>query len=338
MFRTTIPFLYIFVFCIPMYIIIFCTSHTLFYNKMGVKNLKPFLRSVGVMEEWKSYSAFSGKTIAVDAAYIVHRFKAVVQNDWTLLFNNFIKRCMFDNNIKLYFVFDGTAPPEKQHEQELRVNKRINFIKKHEEILSVCKHNVVTLSEDDSKLLNAYKEKISQKEQISPDLVTSKMVQDFAVKRLNSQHAVTGNDYKQMRAILDGYNIPYEVAKSEGEMHCVILVVEGCADHVLTVDSDAIVVAALHDVRYVLTNFQNNRFCIIDVNSVLEKCKLTPSKFLDFCILLGTDFNNHIKGIGYINAYKLIKANDDIESMNSHVDISQLGDYKRVREIFLNFG
>ncbi|QCQ67858.1 flap endonuclease [European chub iridovirus] len=303
---------------------------------MGVKNLKPFLRSIGVKEEWKCYSSFSGKRIAVDAAYIVHKFKAVHPTDWTLLFMNFLKQCVFDNGIKMLFVFDGTAPPEKQREQELRVTKRDNFIKRHREILSICSAET-QLTDSEMKLLDAYKEKISQRERIAPNLITQRMVKDFAQRRLESQQAVTGYDYNQMRDILNGYAIPYEVAKSEGEMHCVKLVVDGRVDHILTVDSDAIVVSALHGVQYVLTNFKGNKFCIIDVLSVLTKCDLTPERFLDFCILLGTDFNNHIRGIGYINAYKLIRANKNIEQMTD-VDTSQLGNYNRVREIYKNFG
>lgn len=303
---------------------------------MGVKNLKPFLRSIGVKEEWKSYSSFSGKCIAVDAAYIVHKFKAVHPTDWTLLFTNFLKQCVFDNGIKMLFVFDGTAPPEKQHEQELRVTKRDNFIKRHKEILSLCSAET-QLTDSDVKVLDSYKEKISQREHIAPNLITQRMVEDFAKRRLESQQAVTGYDYTAMRDILNGYAVPYEVARSEGEMHCVKLAVEGRVDHILTVDSDAIVVSALHDVRYVLTNFKGSKFCIIDVSSVLTKCDLTPERFLDFCILLGTDFNNHIRGIGYINAYKLIRANESIEHMTD-VDTSQLGNYKRVREIYKNFG
>src|SRR6185295_5355821 len=60
-------------------------------------------------------------------------------------------------------------------------------------------------------------------------------------------------------------------------------------------------------------------FVCISLNDVLEQLKFTKEQFIDFCIMLGCDFNKRIKGKGckacfdYITKYKKIESIPDID-------------------------
>ncbi|AAT71843.1 DNA repair protein RAD2 [Rock bream iridovirus] len=298
---------------------------------MGVKNLNLFLRSVGVTEEWLPYSNFAGKRVAIDAAYLMHRFKAANGNLWDMLLNNFVVACVINNKIDMTFVFDGIAPIEKTDELAARASRRAAALLRQQNIAAA-------VTNGDESVIDKCKTSVARRYNVRADMVTARMVNDYVEHRVRTHQAVTPEDYDRMRAILTGFGVPYTFARTEGEMHCVQMVANGQADLVMTIDTDAILVSALHSVPYVLTNFKAGCFRQVSVHEVLENCHMTPAQFLDFCILLGTDFNKHIRGIGHVKAQNLIKTHGSIDNMHTVVDTSQLGDYKRVREIFMSYG
>ena len=53
-------------------------------------------------------------------------------------------------------------------------------------------------------------------------------------------------------------------------------------------------------------------------------------------MLIGTDFNQGVKGIGPKKALKLIKDNGDLETVMTKIGES-IPDYEEIRDIFLNY-
>ena len=65
--------------------------------------------------------------------------------------------------------------------------------------------------------------------------------------------------------------------------------------------------------------------CII-VSEVLRVLKMTPRQFRDFCMLLGTDYNDRIPKYGWVNALKQLRLHgtleDVVETLGKKLDLS----------------
>jgi flap endonuclease-1 len=74
---------------------------------------------------------------------------------------------------------------------------------------------------------------------------------------------------------------------------------------------------------------------VIDTKGFLNTLGVTRAQLVDICILIGTDFNPGITGIGPKKGLKLIKDHGDLEHVISHLSI-EVPFYQEVRDIFLN--
>jgi flap endonuclease-1 len=75
---------------------------------------------------------------------------------------------------------------------------------------------------------------------------------------------------------------------------------------------------------------------LIETNAMLEKYGITREQLVDLGILIGTDFNRGIRGIGPKKALKLVQDYGLIESMPSAVQESLGGSPDSIRSIFLS--
>ena len=74
---------------------------------------------------------------------------------------------------------------------------------------------------------------------------------------------------------------------------------------------------------------------MIDSASMLSDLSLTREKLVDVCIMIGTDFNTGVKGIGPKKGLQLIQKYGDLETVMKEKGFDIPG-YEDVREIFLN--
>ncbi len=74
----------------------------------------------------------------------------------------------------------------------------------------------------------------------------------------------------------------------------------------------------------------------IDSNEFLEHLGITRNQLVDMCMLIGTDFNQGIKGIGPKKALKLIRDNGDLETVMHKIG-ETIPEYEEIRDIFLNY-
>jgi flap endonuclease-1 len=73
---------------------------------------------------------------------------------------------------------------------------------------------------------------------------------------------------------------------------------------------------------------------IIDLERQLAVWRITREQLVDLAILIGTDFNEGVKGIGPKKALALVRAHGRIEAMRAEIR-DALGDVDDVRRIFL---
>ena len=71
---------------------------------------------------------------------------------------------------------------------------------------------------------------------------------------------------------------------------------------------------------------------------VLKTQSITQEQLVEIAILIGTDFNEGIRGIGPVTGLKLIKKYESLENLidSGTVNCHGIGSYKEIKKIFLN--
>ncbi|CCV02535.1 hypothetical protein IIV31_163R [Armadillidium vulgare iridescent virus] len=124
----------------------------------------------------------------------------------------------------------------------------------------------------------------------------------------------------------------------EAEALCAFLEKEGTVAAVVSNDSDVLAYGCKKLI--VDFNFKNEKnedmVTLIDNEILKASMGFDQHKFLDFCIMCGTDYNKNIFRVGPVSALKLITVNERIENIQN-LDTSILN-FKRVRDLFFSFG
>jgi flap endonuclease-1 len=123
-------------------------------------------------------------------------------------------------------------------------------------------------------------------------------------------------------------------ANSEGEKLCSELCYYGLCDSVISRDSDCI--ASLCPIIIVNVYFNKDLSCdIIYIENILKILAFTEDEFIDFCILLGTDYNKNIPGIGPNKADKMIREYKSIENIikSNKYDCENIKNFKEIRSL-----
>ncbi len=74
---------------------------------------------------------------------------------------------------------------------------------------------------------------------------------------------------------------------------------------------------------------------LIELEEFLETLGITREQLVDMAILIGTDFNPGIKGIGPKKGLALIKKHGNAKNVLAHLDL-EIPEYEEIRDIFLN--
>jgi flap endonuclease-1 len=75
---------------------------------------------------------------------------------------------------------------------------------------------------------------------------------------------------------------------------------------------------------------------LIDEQKCLSDLGITRAQLVDMCMLMGTDFNAGIKGIGPKKALKYIRENGDLEHVLARIG-EEIPEYEEIRHIFLDY-
>jgi len=160
---------------------------------------------------------------------------------------------------------------------------------------------------------------------------------------------VTTEIIEQSKQLLDALGIPYIQAPSEGEAQASYLVQKGDAFAVGSQDFDCLLFGAPLLVRN-LTSSEKRKLPKKQAYTTVhpEKIRLTPGlqklgisreQLVDIAVLIGTDFNDGIKGFGPKKSLKLLQEKGSLENALGTVPElrSQLSpeELNQVRNIFL---
>ncbi len=271
-----------------------------------------------------SYKDLHGRIIAIDAHNVLHQFLSIIrgrdgsplkdsEGRITSHLSGILYRTsnLIEARIKPVFIFDGE--PDILKEKTILDRKRRKI-----------------------KAEKEYKEALEKG--------------DLAKARSKAQQTskVTEEIIEQSMELLKALGIPYMRAPSEGESQASYMVKKNDVYAVGSQDFDCLLLGAPVLVRN-LTSSSRRKLPgkksyvkihpeIIRLKPNLEKLGISHRQLVDMGILIGTDFNEGIKGIGPKKSLKLIKNNGNAENALAKIgsdDAPTFDEIKEIRKLFL---
>ena len=274
-----------------------------------------------VAAETLTLDALRGRVLAVDGNGELYQFLALIRlRDGTPLRDStgrttshlaglFYRttRLIADYGLKPVFVFDGPPPPRKTAELEKRRAIRQRYEAERNEALRA------------GDLATAY----------SKSTMTSRLTREMV---------------GEARTLLRLLGIPSVQAPSEAEAQAAHMAARGDVWAAASKDYDTLLFGAPRIVRFLTISgkeFLPSRGAfrpiepeLIDLAARLQTWGIDREQLVDLAILVGTDFNEGVRGIGPKKALKLVQDYGRIERMPDEIQRA-LEDVDAVRRIYL---
>ena len=267
-------------------------------------------------------SDLSGKQLAVDAFNTIYSFLATIrQPDGTPLSDRqgrvtshlsgmFYRNVnLLENGINPVYIFDGIAPKLKDAEVQRRREIRDT----------------------------AYEEwKIAKEEGRIED----------ARKAGQASSRLTGPMIDESKDLLHALGIPVIQAPSEGEAVAAQMAREDLVWASASQDNDSLLYNCPRMIRNLSISGRRRvsrsktyksidpELILLDQN--LQLLGITREQLIDIAILVGTDYNDTVKGIGPKTALKLVKTHGNLETIEADRGSKFDFPYDEIRDIFLN--
>lgn len=301
---------------------------------MGINNLNKFLRAhcpeVFVPTHLSEYAY---KKLAIDTSLYMCKYKYACKDNWLHAFLKLVA-ALRKNEVHCIFVYDTSAPVEKELERQARAEQRQKTEDTTAELEAALEHYNNT--KEISDLLRSYQKRIQGKvlkSLLGPDTepeFNPELVKEHLEKRRANIISLTPEDYALSRKLFDALKIPYILAPMEAETTCADLCRQGLVDAVLSEDTDVLAYGAPVFLSKIET--YTGECVSIQYDKVLEALDLTEAQFLDFCIMCGCDYNTNVPKVGPETAYRLIKKFGTIDDITGY-NLTPLR-HVRTRELF----
>ena len=263
-----------------------------------------------------SIDELHGKRLAFDGYNVLYQFLSAIRGpDGTPLKNSdgkitshllgLLARTtkLMELGVKPVFVFDGKAPDLKLETIEKR--KAIK--------LAAAEKLKKATEEGDTELMKKYAQQTSR---LTADMVS------------------------ESRDMLHAMGVPTVQALGDGEAQAAFMAIKGDVWGVASQDYDSLLFGAPRLIRN-LTISQRRRVAgtrstvavkpeIVDLTDTLTNLEIDRGKLIDAAILIGTDFNQGVRGIGPKTSMKIVRE----DKFNEHKE--KVPRYQQVRDIFLN--
>jgi flap endonuclease-1 len=137
----------------------------------------------------------------------------------------------------------------------------------------------------------------------------------------------------ECRELLSLLGVPWIVAPGESDAQCAHLALSGAAWAAVTQDWDIALFRAPRTVRN-LTLSKTRLPELLDLASALAAAGLTHEQLVDAAILIGTDYNEGVRGIGPVKALALVKKHGDVHAALQALGV-KMPTAQAVRQLFL---
>lgn len=262
----------------------------------------------------------TGRSIAIDAFNTLYQFLSMIrQPDGTPLMDRdgrvtshlsglfYRSAALLELGIRPAYIFDGKPPELKKKTIEARKAAKIEAEKEWKKAL----------------------EEGDLKKALSKATRTSRLDSDMIDESVS---------------LLDAMGIPWIKAPSEGEAQMSHMAKKGDVWAGASQDFDAILFGTPTLVRN-LTLAGKRRLAsgktvdvfpeVVTLGEVLSALEVTREQLVDMGILIGTDFNEGVKGIGPKKSLALIKRLGNLEAISAEGKIQVPEEFEEVRRVFL---
>jgi flap endonuclease-1 len=178
-------------------------------------------------------------------------------------------------------------------------------------------------------------ERREQREQYEAELETAKAEGEDSARIATLQsrtQRLTDTIHETTRGLLARLNVPVVEAPAEGEAQAAHMARTGVADYVGSEDYDALLLGAPYTLRQLTSKGSPE---LMDFEATLAEHDLTWEGLVDAGILMGTDFNDGLDGVGPKTAVKLIGEHGDLwgalDTRDEYIEGADL-----IRELFLD--
>ena len=265
-----------------------------------------------VSPEEISLKDLEGRTVAIDAYNTIYQFlSGIRQRDGSPLMDQngnvtshlsgilYRTASIVDKGIKPIYVFDGDSSEHKAKTLEQR---------------------------------KAIKEEAMEKWEEAKAAGNIEEARKFAIRTSRMSPYILESSKK----LLDYMGIPYVQAKGEGEAQGAYMVEQGDAWAVASQDYDCLLFGAPRIVRNLTLSGGLSNLEYLELEKVLNEIDLTREQLIDVALMVGTDFNEGIHGIGAKTGLKLIR-NNSLEDILVQKGITEVNvEPDELRDIFLN--
>ncbi|MDO8871049.1 MAG: flap endonuclease-1 [Methanobacteriaceae archaeon] len=262
-----------------------------------------------------NFEDLNGRTVAIDAANSIYQFlSSIRQRDGSPLMDEhgrvtshlsgilYRTSSLMEKGIKPIYVFDGKSHSLKGETVSKRIEVRKESEKKWKE----------ALGKGDIEEARKYAVRSSR---MSSDVVNGS------------------------KKLLELMGVPYIQSLGEGEAQASFMVTNGDAWAVASQDYDCLLFGAPLVVRNLTISGNLAAPELMELDLVLKSLEITREQLVDVALMVGTDFNPGIKGVGAKTGLKLIKQEKDIFAAieKTKTSLDEFGaDPELLRELFLN--
>ncbi|NPA85116.1 MAG: flap endonuclease-1 [Crenarchaeota archaeon] len=264
----------------------------------------------------------SGKSVALDAYNALYQFLAAIRGEdgkplmdsrgrvtshLAGLFYRTIN--LLEHGIKVAYVFDGKPPSLKQEEIKKRIKIKEEAEKKYEE----------AVKRGDVEEARKYAQ------------MSSKLSREMV---------------EEAKRLLDAMGVPWVQAPSEGEAQAAYMASKGDVWASASQDYDSLLFGSPRLVRNLTITGrrklpQKNVYVevkpeVIELDCVLKELGISREQLVAAAVLIGTDFNKGIKGIGPKTALRYIKSYGSLEKVLKALGVDDPEEFKKAYELFLN--
>jgi flap endonuclease-1 len=165
-----------------------------------------------------------------------------------------------------------------------------------------------------------------------------------AFSKASQSTKITNEIVESSRILLVHLGIPIVQAPGEGEAQAAYMAAKGDVWAASSQDFDSLLFGAPRLVKNLTlagrrkmpgrNEYRNIKMEMVELNEVLGALKITREQLIDICIMMGTDFNEGVRGIGQKKGLKLILEHGTFESAIASLG-KEMPEYEQVRDIFL---
>lgn len=279
---------------------------------MGIKDLYKFL-STKHPECFIStnFSSYRYKCLAIDMMNLLYIHKARNFREpkgWMKSIILFLVKLQ-NEYVHPICIFDGKSHPMKRQTIQKRRDDRekglqnvINLQKSLEKYKSTKE-----IDESLKSFIDIKPEFISQ---LGNSILVNRIEEHLQKQQHNYSLFFTHEEINGIKEFISNMGINVIDAKYDGEALCSYLNKIGKVDAVITNDSDAFFFGC----NNVICKFIDDGGLLVNINHLLEKLEITHEQFIDLCILCGTDFNESMKGCGFVRSLALIQKYKNLDN------------------------